>query len=1005
MKTRSALPLLLLLALLPGTLDAGSGSKKDILFVNSYHNGYAWSDDILAGVRAGLDESGEDIDLQIEYLDAKKHDLESLSPAYLGLFRGKFARHHFHVVIAADNDAFNYVMSVRDELFPGTPVVFCGVNEQERLPQVMHNVTGVVENIDAEECLRTAMRLHPGRDKVLVVGDRSTTGMAIRAQVEQAVPALRDRLAFTFVSENDLGKLMTLVRAAPDDTLIYFIPMYQDVSGEFFSTQEILSQMSVQTDAPIYSNWEFLLGHGIVGGHLLRGADHGRLAARLALRILQGEAPDALGIDKKVYGRFMFDHELLERFKIRREDLPEGSIVINEPPTFYELNKQVFWILIVSFLALSLVLVSLVNNIKRRKVIERRIKDQVAFLQLLIDTIPLPIYYKGSAGQYRGWNAAFERWFGLRRGERREEGTVGGGLAQLDEGAGPRELRPGQVLSEERRLLSTDGALHDVILHQAAYFDATGAESGLVGVIYDISPLRRVEEDLRAAEEKYRGIFENSPLGIFRAGPAGDYLEVNQALATMFGCETLEEARASDQNLLAVLRADPERAAALNIGPEQGGGVVRFETRLKRKDGRNITVTVNIRPVLDEDGMLRHFEGMVEDVTFKANLERQLQQSQKMEAIGTLAGGIAHDFNNILTSILNSTELALLDLPVGVPARADLERVVRAAHRGSALVKQILTFSRPSQEGFQATDVAEVIRDAVGLVRASMPRNIVVMEHLEAKHTHSFADPIQIQQIVMNCVTNAFHALREIGGRIEVGLTEERIGRERARTLNVQPGNYLRLSIADNGPGIPLEIRDLIFDPFFTTKDKAEGTGLGLAVAHGIVKVHKGAIRVSSTPFERTAFDIYLPCFEQASDADLAPREAYPGRGEHILFVEDDEDQLETIPRVLARLGYEVTARSDAAGALAALAEAPDGFDCMVTDYDMPEVNGVDLAEEVGRVAPGMPVILVSGRKRAADALGGAGNIKKLLLKPYDGGHISRAIREALAESGRGIAP
>ncbi|MCM0754832.1 PAS domain S-box protein [Desulfovibrio aminophilus] len=1004
MKPGAALLCLLLLVLCPAALSARAGGKKDILFVNSYHNGYAWSDDILAGVREGLAESGADVNLQIEYLDAKKHDLESLSKAYLELFRGKFARHRFNAVIAADNDAFNYVMSVRDELFPGAPVVFCGVNEQERLPQAMHNVTGVVENIDVEESLRIAMRLHPGRDKVLVLGDRSTTGMAIRAQVEQAVPALRDRLAFTFVSENNLAHLMELARTARGDTLIYFIPMYQDVSGESFSTPEILAQMSAQAGAPIYSNWEFLLGHGIVGGHLLRGEDHGRLAARLALRVLQGESPDALGIDKKVYGRFMFDHDQLERFKIRREDLPEGSIVINEPPTFYELNKQVFWILIVSFLALSMVLVSLVNNIKRRKVIERRIKDQVAFLQLLIDTIPLPIYYKGGEGQYHGWNAAFERWFGLTRGEAREGGAVGAALVQLDEGAGPRELRPGQVRSEERRLLSADGTPHDVVLHQAAYFDATGAEGGLVGVIYDISALRRAEEDLRAAEEKYRGIFENSPLGIFRAGPDGRYLEVNQALAAMLGCESLEEARASDLNLLAVLRADPDREAALLAAPESGG-VVRFETRFKRKDGRSITVTVNIRPVLDEDGLLRHFEGMVEDVTFKANLERQLRQSQKMEAIGTLAGGIAHDFNNILTSILNSTELALLDLPVGVPARADLERVVRAAHRGSALVKQILTFSRPSQEGFQATDVAAVVRDAVGLLRASMPRNIVVVEQLEARRAHSFADPIQIQQIVMNCVTNAFQALRDIGGRIEIALVEEVLGEERARTLNVQPGSYLRLSIADNGPGIPLEIRDLIFDPFFTTKDKAEGTGLGLAVAHGIVKVHKGAIRVTSAPFERTAFDIYLPCIGQAADDGLAPREAFPGRGERILFVEDDEDQLETIPRVLARLGYEVTARHDAAGALAALAEAPDGFDCMVTDYDMPEVNGVDLAEEVGRRAPGMPVILVSGRKRAADALGGAGNIKKLLLKPYDGGHISRAIREALAESGRGVAP
>ncbi len=997
---RLALLLLLFLLLAPAGVLQAQGGKRHVLYLNSYHNGYAWSDDILSGIRARLAESGYDITLQIEYLDAKLFDVEQLTAAYKELFRQKFAGIHFPVILVSDNDAFNFVMAVRDEIFGGVPVIFCGVNEQERLPKNLHNTAGVVENIDAEACLRMAMRLHPGRNKVLVLGDRSTTGMSIRAQVEQAVPKLKGELDFTFVSENNLTHLLDLARRAPDDTLLYFIPMYQDMSGQFFSTPEILSRMSAQSRAPIYSNWEFLLGHGIVGGHLLRGEDHGRLAADLAVRVLQGENPDDLGLDKKVYGRFMFDYKLLQRFHLHREDLPEGSIVINEPRAFYELDKQVFWTLMVSFVILGLVLVSLINNIKRRKVIESRIKDQLAFLQLLIDTIPLPIFYKGRDGQYHGWNAAFERWFGLTRGEQRAGETVGALLVQLDGDGGQPEIEPGQVRSEERRLLSADGAGHDVVLHQAAYSGARGGESGLLGVIYDISPLRRAEEDLRAAEEKYRGIFENSPLGIFRAGPDGAYLEVNQALAVMFGYADLEEFRATGLNLLAVLQGDPERAAGLAAVIGQGRGVVRFETRLSRKDGRTITATVNIRPVLGEDGRLRHFEGMVEDVTFKASLERQLQQSQKMEAIGTLAGGIAHDFNNILTAILNSTELALLDLPEQVPARLDLERVVRAAHRGSSLVKQILTFSRPSQEGFRATDLAAVVREAVGLVRASMPRNIVVEERLEAKNPYSWADPVQIQQIVLNCVTNAFQALREIGGRIEIALTGEDVQQEQARALNVEPGRYLRLSIADNGPGIAPDIRDKIFDPFFTTKDKTEGTGLGLAVAHGIVQVHKGAIRVASRPFERTVFDIYLPCFEEAWERQAEDSTPVPGHGERILFVEDDEDQLETIPRVLARLGYSVTAYRGAAKALEALAARPDGFDCLVTDFDMPEINGLRLAEEAARLAPGLPVILVSGRKRAAEAQNESAHIRKLVLKPYDGGQITRAIREVLSGQG-----
>ncbi len=547
----------------------------------------------------------------------------------------------------------------------------------------------------------------------------------------------------------------------------------------------------------------------------------------------------------------------------------------------------------------------------------------------------------------------------------------------------------------EERCLRLDGSSVDVEV-SAVPFQYQGREGALV-FLRDVSERKRARDTLEASEKRLHTILEAiaDPVVVYNALDQISF--VNPAFSRVFGWRP-EEVLGRRAPL--VPPEQQEQADLLFSGLLAQGGIRGQEAKLVAKNGevRNVMISAAGIPGPDGDS-----EGLVvnfSDVSLTRRLEAQLRQSQKMEAIGTLAGGIAHDFNNILTSILNSTELALLDLPEKVPARVDLERVVRAAHRGSSLVKQILTFSRPSQEGFRATDLAAVIREAVGLVRASMPRNIVVVEQLEAKNPYSYADPVQIQQIVLNCVTNAFQALREIGGRIEIGLTEEDLDQERAKVLSVQPGRYIRLSIADNGPGIAQDIRDKIFDPFFTTKDKTEGTGLGLAVAHGIVQVHKGAIRVSSRPFERTAFDIYLPCFEDSGERPAEDSAAAPGQGERILFVEDDEDQLETIPRVLTRLGYAVTAHRGAAAALETLAARPDGFDCLVTDYDMPEINGLRLAEEAARLAPGLPVILVSGRKRAAEAQGESAHISKLVLKPYDGGQITRAIREVLSGQG-----
>jgi CheY-like chemotaxis protein len=366
-----------------------------------------------------------------------------------------------------------------------------------------------------------------------------------------------------------------------------------------------------------------------------------------------------------------------------------------------------------------------------------------------------------------------------------------------------------------------------------------------------------------------------------------------------------------------------------------------------------------------------------------------------MEAIGTLAGGIAHDFNNILTSIMNSTELAMEDIPEGSLVWRDLERCLKASARGSHLIKQILTFSRPTQEGFVPTDLREVVGEAVTLIRVSMPRNITVVSSIAADLCLCLADPTQVHQIVMNLATNAFHALGEKGGRIFVQLGRVELERDDPWLGNLPPGVYTRLSIEDDGPGIDLDIQDKIFDPFFTTKGKGEGTGLGLAVVHGIVRNHGGEIRLASVPGQ-TRFDILLPtiqdlCLLPGDCSDVAPT----GR-EHLAFIEDDEDQLQIIPRVLSQLGYTVYPFHSGADAIRAICADGLSVDLVITDYDMPEANGFDVARNLAQCRPELPVIMISGRMKATELSLPVQNIKLFLGKPYNKDMIGRAVRDVL---------
>jgi nitrogen-specific signal transduction histidine kinase/CheY-like chemotaxis protein len=400
----------------------------------------------------------------------------------------------------------------------------------------------------------------------------------------------------------------------------------------------------------------------------------------------------------------------------------------------------------------------------------------------------------------------------------------------------------------------------------------------------------------------------------------------------------------------------------------------------------------------NEAGEIQGVFAAARDITEEIRLQERMRQMQKMEALGTLSGGIAHDFNNILMPIAINTELALLDAAEGSLLSNYLQLVLDAAKRGKELVKQIITFSRQKEQERKPMDVVPLVKEALKFFRASIPKNISILERIEATSSVVPTDPTLIHQILMNLCGNAAYAMRAQGGELEVRLRNvEFDSKTAAEHVELRPGPYLQLTVSDTGHGMEKDIMERAFDPFFTTKKPGEGTGMGLAVVHGIVKSHKGMITVESERGKGTTFHIYLPQVAAEPEADATASRPILSGSERILFIDDEAVQVQTVQYMLERLGYQVTGQSNAMEALRIFRSRPDAFDLVITDQTMPHITGDKLATELLALRPDLPVLLCTGFSEAIDEESAkAIGIKEFLMKPYAVGEISEKIRRAL---------
>ncbi len=527
---------------------------------------------------------------------------------------------------------------------------------------------------------------------------------------------------------------------------------------------------------------------------------------------------------------------------------------------------------------------------------------------------------------------------------------------------------------------------------------AENLENLRTGLEEEIAERRNVETNLERQKELLDNILNNVPHNIFWKDRKSVFIGCNRAFAQSAGLNNPEDITGKTDYDLPWKKEESDFYRRTDEKVIKTGlPILDLEEQITLTDGEEKTVVTSKVPLIDQSGNVFGILGIYYDITERRQIEEALKQKQKMEAIGTLAGGIAHDFNNILGIIIGYAELVMTEMENTNPSFQDIQQILDSALRAKKLVRQILTFSRKSKEKRKSVQLSSVVEEEVKLLRSTLPATIEIRLNMVNDQGIIHADVTQMHQVVMNLCTNAAHAMEESGGILEISLSHIEVTREAAiKYHDILPGPFLELKIEDNGTGIKAEILDRIFDPFFTTKEDGKGTGMGLAVVHGIVKAHGGDITVTSVHGKGTLFTVLLPRIVSAHVDEELKIKTVMGKG-RVLAIDDEINLLKLEERTLISLGYRVTPVNSSMEALRIYQNSPENFDLILTDYSMPHMTGYQLSLKILEINPSASIILCTGYSESItyEKIRAAG-IKALLHKPVNRNELAKTVGEVL---------
>ena len=1168
---------------------ASSAKQPKIFVLDSYHHGYEWSANELDGLLSRLREVYPTLDPVVEHLDAKRRTEEDSINLMRNLLREKYADEKFDLVVALDNPALNLILNNRDELFKDVPLVFGGINDfDSKMLENQKNVTGVAQIMGVEQTIETALKLHPETRKIVALHDYTSTGLAMRRELEKMAPNFSNRVKIIFSNPMTFEEAIDEMRSIPADSLALILTFVTDRHGKTTSIDQSVKTLTSATNRPVYSTNFNAIGHGVVGGSVVVGQEHGRSVADIILRILDGEEIDKIPVDMSGDLEHIFDYRQLDRFGIHAGVLPAGGKIINRPLSFYEQYRTLTIGAISGALALiSFTVILMISFVKLRKSHsqlrgarnslslslreleirnslntillsfpgERMFSEVLNFLLLemgckygifgyfaedgtfiapgitrdafpgkFLDTATNPVFDLTSFSSGTWMQSIREKRaiitnqgpFSTPPGHVLIENTIvspiifndvvvssihlankKGGFSKEDADVldmisaqiGPllfarleRDRRDNERQKAETELEKSQTFLEQIVENipdmifvkdvenlrfvrfnkageellgysrdellgkndydffskeQADFFtskdrevisrkdvtrieheeintrnrgqrilrtkklpvlDSKGEPQFLLGISTDITEQKIAQDELKSAYVRLHQVFESiTGLIIIIDSKTFEIIYANKFSEKLFGrklegkiChEVLNNLGMPCQNCsmekVVELAGAPYQREHFN--PVLNKHLLITERIIRWSDGRD----VKFQFAMDTTELRRSEHE-------KQQLQSQLLQAQKMEAVGTLAGGIAHDFNNLLQVVLGYSEVILAHKNMTDVDYKNVQKIHQAGKRGADLVRSLLTFSRKMEIKQVLVNMNQQITSLGNLLSRTIPKNIQINLVLGPDVKFIMADPSQIDQILMNLSLNARDAMPD-GGILTVETTNVKLDKEYCNQhLEARPGNYVRIVISDNGHGMARETMDHIFEPFFSTKEVGKGTGLGLATVYGIVKQLGGHIDCESAPHCGTTFSIFLPSATDAQNSAVENTEDFPLTGNETILLVDDEEEIRNLgAKILEKYGYNVILGANGAEALEIYRNNKDSISLVVLDLIMPELDGIQCSRQILSLNPEAKILVASGFSvdiEGKDFL--EKTTRGIVEKPYGSKQLATAVRQAL---------
>ncbi len=1011
---------LVCLFLLPVTSTlAQSGEKSQsiltksleprVLVLHSYHHGFTWSDNISKGIQSVLKEQGRRIEVLFEFMDTRRINSKEYFQELKNLYKTKYAERKIEVIICCDDHAFNFILENGEDIFPDVPMVFCSVSGYQPWMRQGRQITGLQESIDIKSTLDTALKLHSGIKEVAVITDMTRTGRALKITAEKVFRNYKGRVKFRYLENLTIEELQENVASLSKGTLVFLFIFSRDKAGRVFSHEENLKILAEKCNVPIYAVWEFYLGHGIVGGKLTSGVAEGRMAGEMAKRILQGERALDIPLQESPV-QYMFDSRQLERFNIQALNLPQESIIINRPFSFYETYKTLIWRTIAVIFVLCVVIGFLMQNIIMRRKAEDALGKSEKMYRFIADNVQDVIWTRDMDLRltYISPSILVQQGYTVKEAmERTLEETWPSDSLKLVREVFAEELKienqeEAKDLSRSRTLevevKCKDGETIWTEAKMSFLRDQTNSPTGIIGVTRDISERKQTEAALRESEERYRLLVENANEAIFI---------VEDGMVKFPNFKTVEMTGYSEKELSEIPFANMIHADDREMVLERRRRRLLGETlpstysfRMINKSGGELFVQINT--VLINWAGRPATINFIRDITEQKRLEDQLQQAKKMEALGILAGGVAHDLNNVLSGIVSYPDLLLMQIPEDSPLIKPILTMQDSGKKAADIVQDLLTLARRGVVAEDVVNLNEIISEYLKnpeheKLKSFHPR-VEVVTSLEPDLFNISGSPVHLSKTVMNLVSNAAEAMPD-GGKIFISTENRYIDKPISGYDSIAEGDYTTLTVSDTGIGISPEDRERIFEPFYTKKVMGRsGTGLGVAVVWGTVKDHKGYIDVQSIEGKGTTFTLYFPATRRtrANEKAVLPIEHYRGKGESILVVDDAKKQREIVSNLLTTLGYMVDTVSSGEKAIDYMKK--NTVDLLILDMIMgPGIDGLETYKKIIEIHPRQKAIISSGfsetdRVREAQRIGAGEYIKK----PYTLEKIGIAVRAEL---------